>query len=81
MIEGDALLMQSFIGIPFALRNRKIFICVIIEIGAATHSFCSICFSPAYDVKIAVKFKSKFHASFMLDLPSQCRLIRIKDVR
>ena len=67
--------MQGFIGIPFALGDRKMFIRIIIEIGAAAHSLVGISFPPTDDIKVAVKFKSKFNSSLMLDLSPECNLI------
>src|SRR5450432_440169 len=73
--------MQSFIGIPFALRDGKMFIVIIIEIGAAAHGCRGISLSPTDDVKKAMKFKSKFNPSFMLNGRTQTGLVRVNNVR
>ena len=53
----------GFISVPFALRYWKIFVDGIIKIWPVAHGLVGICFTPANDIEVAMKFETKFNAS------------------
>lgn len=68
--------MQGLISIPFNLRNRKMFIQIVIKIWFITQYPGCVIFAPANNIEVTVKFKPQFNTSFVLNCIAQVRLAK-----